>query len=320
MNRTTDVESIRSVSGLDPLHELLVQAGMGPGWNKPEPSIWPSPRKSFLPAHWRYDLARAALDAAGRYVSTEFAERRNLILFNPVPGNVYATVRTLVCAYQLVLANETARSHRHTPNALRLVIDAKPGVYTIVDGRKIPMQPGDVLLTPNWAWHGHDNESDESAFWIDFLDVPTLHFFEAMFFERHADWVEEGATVDASSPFRFSFSDTVLALDRAVETAPGLRSIRLGPPQMKTIGLWVERLDARAHLHLPKTTANSIYAVIEGRGHTIVDGERFEWSRGDVIAAPSWRSVSHHSETRSHLLRVSDEPLLAMLEWLRVES
>jgi gentisate 1,2-dioxygenase len=320
MSLLPSVESIRSVPGLDDLHALLAQAGMGPGWNKPEPSLWPAPRKNFLPAHWRYELSRAALDAAGRFVSTELAERRNLILFNPVAGNNYATVRTLVCAYQLVLAQETARSHRHTPNALRLVIDAKPGVFTVVDGKKIPMLPGDVLLTPNWAWHGHANESQDCAVWIDFLDVPTLQFFEAMFFERHSDWVEEGAAVDAGSSLRFSFADSMAALDRAPQSQAGSLVVSLGPPQMKTIGLQVERLEAGADIKRPRTTANSIYAVIDGQGETVIDGASFRWSRGDVIAVPSWRPCLHRVAERSHLLRVSDEPMLSMLDWLRVEA
>ena len=47
------------------------------------PSLWPAPQKNFAPAHWKYEQARGALDAAGRLINTELAERRNLILFNP---------------------------------------------------------------------------------------------------------------------------------------------------------------------------------------------------------------------------------------------
>src|SRR5438045_6527595 len=65
---------------LDELYSLLTPMHVGPGWNKPTPSLWDEPRKTFVPAHWRYDQARAALDAAGRLIDTELAERRNLIL------------------------------------------------------------------------------------------------------------------------------------------------------------------------------------------------------------------------------------------------
>jgi gentisate 1,2-dioxygenase len=159
--------------------------------------------------------ARAALDAAGRFVNTELAERRNLILNNPVPGNFYPTVTTLVSAYQMVKAGEVARSHRHTANALRFVVQAEPGMFTVVDGTKIPMEPSDVLLTPNWAWHGHANESKASGYWIDFLDVPLTHLLGPMFFEHHEEMVEHTDIVAPDSPARFAFSETVRRLAEA---------------------------------------------------------------------------------------------------------
>jgi gentisate 1,2-dioxygenase len=102
---------------LDELYGKLDRVGMGPGWNKPTQSLWPAPRKTFRPAHWTYEQARGALDAAGRLINTELAERRNLILFNAADGNTYGTVRTLVAAYQMIMPGEWAREHRHTPNA-----------------------------------------------------------------------------------------------------------------------------------------------------------------------------------------------------------
>src|SRR5260370_9067597 len=76
-----------------------------------------------------------------------------------------------------------ARVHRHTPNALRLILDAEPGTYTEVDGVNIAMEPGDVLLTPNWSTHGHGNDSKACAYWLDFLDAPLVQLLEPMFFE-----------------------------------------------------------------------------------------------------------------------------------------
>ena len=111
---------------LEELYGKLDKVGMGPGWNKPTPSLWPAPRKTLRPAHWKYELARGALDAAGRLINTALAERRNLILVNPAEGNTYGTVRTLVAAYQMIMPGEWARVHRHTPNALRLILDAEP--------------------------------------------------------------------------------------------------------------------------------------------------------------------------------------------------
>jgi len=153
--------------------------------------MWPSPKPRFKPAVWRYAAAKAALDQAGSFVPVEQAERRNLIMVNPIAGNVYATSRNIVSAYQMVKAGERARSHRHTAAALRLVVEAKPGTYTVVDGARIDMAPGDVVLTPSWCWHGHANESDATSYWIDFLDVPPAQ----QFYAHVTTLVQNGITV-----------------------------------------------------------------------------------------------------------------------------
>jgi gentisate 1,2-dioxygenase len=163
----------------------LGRLSFSPGWSRPEPSMWPAPKPKFRPAVWRFAAARAALDASGELVPAEQTERRNLILVNPIEGNTYATTRNLVAAYQCVLPGDTARTHRHSAAALRLVLEGKPGVYTVVDGARVDMAPGDVVLTPSWCWHGHANEADQTGFWIDFLDIPFVQLSEAMFFEPH---------------------------------------------------------------------------------------------------------------------------------------
>jgi len=308
----------RASADMDELYRLLDAAGMGNGWAKREPSLYPSPKKTFVPAHWRFELAKAALEAAGRFVSTELAERRNLILFNPIPGNTYATARTLVAAYQMVLGGETARSHRHSPNALRLVMDTAPGAYTVVNGKKLPMQPGDVLLTPNWSWHGHSNESPEPAFWIDFLDVPLVEFLAPMFFEQHPGGLEPAAAVDSASPMRFPFAQVCARLD-SLPDSHGVRELELGPPSLDTVALRVSRLEPGRGFSARRTTANCLFAVMQGRGHSNVDGTEFDWSRGDVFVVPSWRTHECRATERSHLFKVTDEPFIRRLNWLREE-
>lgn len=296
---------------------MLAAARMENGWAKPEPSMWPLPRKHFVPAHWSYAKAKEILDAVGDLVSTEAAERRNLILANPIPGNHYPTLRTLVTAYQMVKAGETARSHRHSANALRLVLDAEANAFTIVEGKKIPMEPGDVLLTPNWYWHGHSNESAANAYWIDFLDMPLVHLLGPMFFEHHPKVLERTDEVAVRSPARFAWADTQRRLDAQSEIEPGRREIVLGAPAMASIDLQVSRIAAGRRFATAPVTANAIYAIMQGEGVSVVDGERFSWHRGDVIAVPSGSEHRYEGLTEAHLLRVSDESLFRYLGWLR---
>lgn len=312
---------LAQAGSLDELYRLLKPMSTGPGWNKPTPSLWDEPRKTFVPFRWRYTQAKAALDAAGRLINTELAERRNLILFNPVPGNDYATVRTLLAAYQMILPGEKARSHRHTPNALRLIMDAEDGAYTVVDGVKLWMRPGDVLLTPNWSWHGHGNESVAAAYWIDFLDTPLIHALEPMFFEPHPQNYEPVARISEQSPMRFGWQDSLRRLSQAEQTPrkPYGTQIALHTPCMATISLHMMQLSPGTCTAPVRTTAHNIYAVAGGCGVTEIDGERFAWSRGDVIAVPAWRPHNHCADEASVLLRVSDEPVIKTLGLFREE-
>lgn len=316
---SADAQRLAASGSLDELYALLKPLQVGLGWAKPTPSLWPAPDAGFLPAHWSYEHAHAALSAAGRLINTELAERRNLILVNPLPGNDYATARTLVAAYQMIMPGERARSHRHTANALRLIVEAEPGTSTIVDGIDLPMSVGDVLLTPNWAWHGHANNSVAPAYWIDFLDVPLIHLLNPMFLEHHPDTFEAITEVAASSPAWFPWAVTEQRLATAPHDPTGRfgRMIELGEPAMKTIGLNMLKFAAGEVTAPHKTTASYIYAVVFGEGRTIVEGEAFPWRRGDVIVAPAWREHHHIATSDSVLLRVSDEPVLRGLDLLR---
>ena len=324
--QTPSREDLARSGSLDELYARLALLGIAPGWAKKVASLWPEPKKNFAPAHWSYDRARGALDAAGRLINTELAERRNLILFNPASGDSYGTVRTLVAAYQMILPGEWARAHRHTPNALRLILDSEPGTYTEVDGVKIAMEPGDVLLTPNWSSHGHGNDGRASAYWLDFLDVPLVQLLEPMFFasaeEEQATDEAAGAPPTKDSSFVFPLNETERRLDAAAPDPAGPfgTHVELGNPAMDTIGLHMMRLSPQVATAPYRTTANNIYAVVKGAGVTVVDGERFAWRRGDVIAAPAWRPHRHEAAEDALLLRVTDEPVLQRLGFHRVEG
>ena len=132
----------------------------------------------------------------------------------------------------MIMPGEKARSHRHTPNALRLIIDAEPGAYTIVNGERLSMMPGDVVLTPNWCWHGHGNDSRACAYWLDVLDVPLVQLLEPMFFEPHPDEFEKETVVANASPMHFSWADTERRLAEAagaLERAAGRDRARRVP-------------------------------------------------------------------------------------------
>jgi gentisate 1,2-dioxygenase len=288
-------------------YEALTSRCLLPGWTRPEQPAGP---RSQMQVHvWRAAEARAGLQEASHFVGTDVAERRNLIMVNPAPGNTYATTRNIVAAYQMIQPGETARSHRHTPNALRLVLDAADDVYTVVDGKRVDMTPGDVVLTPSWCWHGHANESSEAAFWLDFLDVPFVRHIEATFFEHHPDAFQRPTQRD--STFRIPVA-SVLAAEG------GLQNVEIAQGVLPTIGLHAIRLPHGSSTEGLRETANNLYAVVTGTVRAIIDGQPDELlGRGDVLAVPSWYRHTLHGTEDATLLRVTDEPVMAQFGFLQ---
>jgi len=293
--------------------DKLAAHAFSPGWAKREPQMWAEPKPKYVPMVWRYADALAALKESVDFVSTEFAERRNLILVNPIEGNIYPTCRHLVAAYQLVMPGETARSHRHSPNALRLVMDATPGIYTLVNGVQVDMAPGDVVLTPQWMWHGHANYSDTPAFWIDFLDVPLVQNMENMFFEHHHETLQPVEDQDPDSPLRFHGADLA-------KRATSEGDVPFGESQMPTIGLNAIGLSQGQRQDHPARIDNNIFAVTAGEiVMTVEPLGTVTLTRGDVVVVPSWYPFAveggHNGGT---VLRVSDEPVFKKLGFRNV--
>jgi len=286
---------------------------MTPGWIRREkPILWPEMRSAFVPAHWRYAEAKEAMKAAGRLIGTDQAERRNFVMRNPIPGNDIATLRTLICAYQSILPGEQARTHRHAPHALRVILESR-GSYSVVDGDKHPMESGDVVLTPGWCWHGHGHDGTEQAYWFDGLDVPLTHLLEPMFFEEHAAGFAPVKQVSETSAMRFPFKQILSSLE--VQS-----TIDLPAPSMPTITLKVHRWD-KGYANRPfRETVNTVYVVMRGSGRSVIGDSTFDWQFGDTIAAPAWSRIEHRAAEDSIVFSMSDEALMRWTRYYRREE
>ena len=106
------------------------------------------PARATQPFMWRYQDIRPHLLRAGELTPIEKAERRVLVLCNPGHGlDKLVATPTIYVGLQLILPGEVAPAHRHTPTAVRFVIEGEGG-YTTVNGEKCPMHKGDFILTP----------------------------------------------------------------------------------------------------------------------------------------------------------------------------
>ena len=296
-----------------PYYSELGAKHFSPGWARPEPSMWKEPAPKFRPAVWRFADAKRALDASHNMVPAEQTERRNLIMVNPIEGNTYASTRHLVAAYQCVMAGDTARTHRHSAAALRLVLAGRPGVYTVVNGARIDMAPGDVVLTPAWSWHGHVNESGETGYWIDFLDIPFVQLSEAMFFEPYPQGGLEAITSREPSPMRIPSGEAL---------GPGrdAKTVEVAKDVMPTIGLSLLRAPKGDRVDMPKSTVNNIYAVVSGRARVVADGFDETLGIGDVAAMPCWHAHAIEAPEDTVVFRVSDEPIFEKLGLARTAN
>jgi gentisate 1,2-dioxygenase len=190
------------------------------------------------------------------------------------------------------------------------VIEAKPGTYTVVNGARLDMAPGDVVLTPSWCWHGHANETDATSYWIDFLDVPFIQHAECMFFEAHPKGFED---VTSRGSAQWSIS-----ADEALGHGKDAKVVEIAEEGLPTIGLALMRQPKSTQTDVPKTTVNNLYAVIRGKARISAEADFQEsLSPGDVVAMPCWHAHRISADEDAVLLRVSDEPILAKLGLVR---
>ena len=310
--------TVYSDSSLDTLDDLYARADeldVTPGWVRREtPIFWAQPQTPFVPVRWDYRPVRAALTAAGGLIDVALAERRNLVLRNPHAGNGFATTRTLACAYQMILPGEIAPTHRHAPHAIRVMLDAT-GTYSVVNGERIPMETGDVILTPGGDWHGHGHDGDAPAFWFDALDIPLVHQLEPMRYEEHPDRHQPITASSETSPLRFRAEDIRERLDHAARPLHGRHGprITLDAPAVPSMGLTVERLAAGAVTAPHRSTANRVFVVLDGEGSTDAGDGPLPWRRGDTVVVPCWSTFSHRATADATLFAVSDEPTMRAL-------
>jgi gentisate 1,2-dioxygenase len=152
--------------------------------------LWPNlravlppgkPRPKTRPTFWEYASIKPLLLRAGELTPIEKAERRVLVLANPGHGleNMQAS-SSIYLGMQLLLPGEWAPSHRHTPNAVRMIVEGEDA-WTTVEGEKLPMSRGDLILTPTGLWHEHGHDGDKPVIWLDVLDLPLVYYLEASY-------------------------------------------------------------------------------------------------------------------------------------------
>ena len=289
---------------------------------------------------WPWELLREKLDKAREALPESFTARRNLSFLNPGLERG-GTTQTILMGVQTVRPGEVAWAHRHSIAAIRFVVQGHPDLYTVVDGEKQPMEPYDLVLTPQWAWHDHHNESTEDAIWVDILDVPFVIGLNQPFYEPYGDKTqplrESGADhIGARAgllrpvweklrteniPFRYAWKDVLPQLERLADAdASPYDGVVLdyvnpmtGGPTLPTIGCSVQMLrpgeETKPHRH----TSSAVYFVVRGAGVTTVDGKEIDWKQHDAFVVPNWAWHHHANLSKDNdaiLFSANDIPIL----------
>jgi gentisate 1,2-dioxygenase len=324
MLELSDIQS--SQEELQDYYTQLSAQHVTPAWIGGGISVEPRSRAVPYLWHWR-DLRPQAMRAA-ELVGTQQAERRVLRLTNPELEGVSAS-NTLVANIQIVMPGEIARAHRHSAAALRLIIEGRGG-YTVVNGERVPMFPGDLVLTPNWSWHDHANDTDAPMIWLDGLDTPLVRMLEAGFYEEYPQERQDVGATPNTSPCHYPFSEMRASLQRLGAAGSGdvdgditleYANRATGGPVMPTIACTMQLVRPGEKTQACRRVCCTNYHVVEGTGYSIVGGRRLDWEDKDVFTVPTWTFHEHvnSGDRPAFLFSFSDAPVMKALSLYREE-
>ena len=317
----------------------MAKAGVAPLWPMMR-NVLPhgAPNPATRSGYWNYDALRPLLLKAGELTPVEKAERRVLVLSDPGRGvGAMQATSSIYLGMQLLLPGESAPAHRHTPSAVRIVVEGSGG-YTVVDGERLPMEEGDLVLTPGGEWHDHGHDGTDPVIWLDALDLPLFVYFEGSYAiegplqmqnnRPDASEVEytaaglvpsrqSGITPRRYPMMRYPWAQTEKAL-RQMAAYGGTAEVDFVNPEtgedvLPTLGFTAMMLQAGQQDAPPLRSASCAFHVVSGSGQTQIDGKTISWGPKDTFTAPVFSKLTHKATQDSFLIRIHDRPLQTKL-------
>ena len=139
-------------------------------------------QRQFPPTLYKRDEIHKALEAVIHDPSSATANRLSVLLGSRVFPQTMTITHVLWAMFGILPVNAVQAPHRHQSVAVDLVVDAKPGCYTMVgrslgpdgrikDGERFDWEPHGVFVTPPGLWHSHHNESGHPAHILPIQDA-----------------------------------------------------------------------------------------------------------------------------------------------------
>jgi gentisate 1,2-dioxygenase len=332
------------------LNELLRGRWVSGLWNLDHAERQADPKTRVKPHLWKWQAIYDSLLQAREKISVASGsvERRVIRLVNPGMPETEMTSHTMLLSFQLIQPGEVAPGHRHTMAAFRFILQGK-GAYTNVDGQKMVMEEGDLILTPQWSWHEHAHEGDEPMVWIDGLDVPFVQALQVVSFQPYRQGrlpVSEGLdpitdygmtrpvgkTDTPNMPFlHYHWRDIYPSLQRLARGNGNLHdgaaleyvNPAAGGSTLPTLSCWIQMLRAGERTQAHRHTSTSIYHAFRGSGTTLINGEPFHWEKGDTFIVPLWSWHEHANgsgKEEAILFSMHDLPILKAFGLYREEG
>jgi gentisate 1,2-dioxygenase len=104
----------------DAFHQLIHSNHMYGLWEIAS-QMTPQPQPEAVAHIWKWPLIEEIVRQSCTAVPVG-DERRAMQLFNPGLNGQWATTNTLIAAVQVLMPGEIARAHRHSPSAIRFVM------------------------------------------------------------------------------------------------------------------------------------------------------------------------------------------------------
>jgi gentisate 1,2-dioxygenase len=139
-------------------------------------------RRQFAATLYTRESIHEALEAVIRDPASAHANRLSVLLGNRLFPQTMTITHIIWAMFGRLPVGAVQAPHRHQSVAVDLVVDAKPGCYTLVgrslgpdgrikDGERFDWQPHAVFVTPPGLWHSHHNESGHPAHILPIQDA-----------------------------------------------------------------------------------------------------------------------------------------------------